>query len=589
MLSFLFGGNSTKTNAESETSRITFRGVLKYNSVFVTDESLDRLLERGFGARRLRPIPRACAPRVESQVKKAPHQQQQPKQQLQLQDQQLPMEIEEGERNVVENGSNFDVGTIDTPMASTPSTPFSEGGEGSEYTKVKSKGSKKREEESTFEDSGPLLLFDEEAYYLFEKEYLVLHLPDGARVTRQMLWSRFLEKNRNFPIKFKVYSYFRDLGYIVKTGIHYGLDYAVYRTLPSMCHSEICAMVVDATVPFDVSGLSDGQHGLPSKCQQGWRHISTLTRVMPDVMKLMTICYVLQNTTTNTLDASDAPKCTNADVLGEIFSGCPGSTDFAVETLDFSSPSVLDLLQVRPVTTLVRRLACRGDVYQTIRDVQTKYRSCSILKAPRQQQISKKKRRKRRDHTEVRLKAASKHNKLWKELMSTPNSVGGGGSQVAGSSGSGKGNSDGAAQGSKSFASGLSRTQEKKQLKRLKQQARQGVSVGKAGSPVLISHDQKEQNSPDPPQEHNSPALHQLPNASSVAPISAIVVETISSNKEKVIHEESESMNHGSENGSKVIPQQVTHNLSSPQTGVSSRQLRSRSSAESLGEKRKRT
>jgi hypothetical protein len=298
---------------------------------------------------------------------------------------------------------------------------------------------------------------------------------------------------------------------------------------------------------------------------------------MPDVMKLMTICYVLQNTTTNTLDASDAPKgkSTNADILGEIFSGCPGSTDFAFETLDFSSPSVLDLLQVRPVTTLVRRLACRGDVYQTIRDVQTKYRSCSILKAPRQQQISKKKRRKRRDHTEVRLKAASKHNKLWKELMSTPNSSGG--SQVVGSSG--KGNSDGAAQSSKSFASGLSRSQEKKQLKRLKQQARQGVAVASVGSPVLISHDQKEHNSPDPPKEHNSAAVHQLPNASP----SAIV-----NDKEKMKDDESEAMNLCSAVDSKVVPQQVTHNLSSPETGGSSRQLRSRSSAAAPGDKRKR-
>ena len=30
-----------------------------------------------------------------------------------------------------------------------------------------------------------------------------------------------------------------------------------------------------------------------SACQQGWRHLSTLTRVMPDVMKLLTLCYVL--------------------------------------------------------------------------------------------------------------------------------------------------------------------------------------------------------------------------------------------------------------------------------------------------------
>ena len=79
--------------------------------------------------------------------------------------------------------------------------------------------------------------------------------------------------------------------------MHYGLDYAVYRTLPTHCHSEICAMVVDATKPLNLSNIvvdSSHMEEIPedeveamlgdiatSKCQQGWRHISTLTRVMP--------------------------------------------------------------------------------------------------------------------------------------------------------------------------------------------------------------------------------------------------------------------------------------------------------------------
>ena len=93
--------------------------------------------------------------------------------------------------------------------------------------------------------------------------------------------------------------------------MHYGLDYAVYRTLPTHCHSELCAMVIDATgdttatlqplrstesnstesAPEDVSSVivsppgsaesASERESVPSKCQQGWRYISTLTRVMP--------------------------------------------------------------------------------------------------------------------------------------------------------------------------------------------------------------------------------------------------------------------------------------------------------------------
>ena len=132
---------------------------------------------------------------------------------------------------------------------------------------------------------------------------------------------------------------------MVKTGVHYGIDYAVYRTLPTLCHSEVCALVINATNSIDTSegfrekkfndmNYLSGVEGVvgvggvngenvrgsnvgnevgkerrieeeagregeiqiekevekeaeeeveeePLPCQQGWRHISTLTRVMP--------------------------------------------------------------------------------------------------------------------------------------------------------------------------------------------------------------------------------------------------------------------------------------------------------------------
>ena len=43
--------------------------------------------------------------------------------------------------------------------------------------------------------------------------------------------------------------------------------------------------------------------------------------------------------------------------------------------IDFSSPSCLDLLTVRPVSVLVRRLPACTMSYQTVGDIQEKYRS----------------------------------------------------------------------------------------------------------------------------------------------------------------------------------------------------------------------
>lgn len=103
--------------------------------------------------------------------------------------------------------------------------------------------------------------------------------------------------------------------------------------------------------------------------------------------------------------------------------------------IDFSSPSCLSLLNVRPVSVMVRRLPAKGETYRSVGEMQQKYRSCSILKVPRQSimagttagvrsessggvsALMKKKRKKRRDHTELRTKQHTKHNKMWKSLM----------------------------------------------------------------------------------------------------------------------------------------------------------------------------
>ena len=59
----------------------------------------------------------------------------------------------------------------------------------------------------------------------------------------------------------------------MKSGLNYGVDYTIYNTLPSKCHSEMCVTVVDAvTTTGTVANSTDNM---------SWRHLSTLTRVTP--------------------------------------------------------------------------------------------------------------------------------------------------------------------------------------------------------------------------------------------------------------------------------------------------------------------
>jgi hypothetical protein len=100
--------------------------------------------------------------------------------------------------------------------------------------------------------------------------------------------------------------------------------------------------------------------------------------------------------------------------MDKLFSGLTGPD--SCEFIDYTTPKCLDELVVRPVTTLVRRLIAKSDGYQSIQGVQAKYRSMSILKKARQERVSKKKRRKRRDVVEIRSKITSKHNRMWQAL-----------------------------------------------------------------------------------------------------------------------------------------------------------------------------
>lgn len=113
----------------------------------------------------------------------------------------------------------------------------------------------------------PLLLLDEEAFYLVCNNMLHVYTPDGILLNWRDIWNIFCSKKSSFPVYYSAYRFFREKKYVVKGGINFGVDFSVYRTVPSWCHSEMCVIVVDCVQEKDLS--------------MSWRHVSSLTRVMP--------------------------------------------------------------------------------------------------------------------------------------------------------------------------------------------------------------------------------------------------------------------------------------------------------------------
>jgi hypothetical protein len=144
-----------------------------------------------------------------------------------------------------------------------------------------------------------LLLLDEEAMYLCRKGKLIVNRSDGSCMSTDELWRVLSSKSSTFVCKYKVYEYYSNCSYVVKSGINFGVDYCLYQRSPSECHSEICITVVDALHDEGVALYDGGEanKGVSNDSNRtsevSWRHITTLTRVVPDVMKLCIICYVL--------------------------------------------------------------------------------------------------------------------------------------------------------------------------------------------------------------------------------------------------------------------------------------------------------
>ena len=121
-----------------------------------------------------------------------------------------------------------------------------------------------------------------------------------------------MRKNKQFPIRYKVFEYFKDRGMVVRTGMNFGVDYAVYRDSPLRCHAELCVLVADALSLYPPDGAvgvegtekseigagagagssSSGSgtsgisrpavsNGLLHGDALSWRHLSTLTRLVP--------------------------------------------------------------------------------------------------------------------------------------------------------------------------------------------------------------------------------------------------------------------------------------------------------------------
>lgn len=94
----------------------------------------------------------------------------------------------------------------------------------------------------------PLELSFIEGYYLLKKDKLEIKDPNSENpLTLEELAQHAEQYETNFVDKYNIYEDLRDKGYVVRPGLKFGADFAVYKKGPGKDHSPFIVQVLPKT------------------------------------------------------------------------------------------------------------------------------------------------------------------------------------------------------------------------------------------------------------------------------------------------------------------------------------------------------
>ncbi|KAG8854575.1 tRNA splicing endonuclease subunit sen2 [Tulasnella sp. 330] len=110
-----------------------------------------------------------------------------------------------------------------------------------------------------------------------------------------------------FLVNYAIYHHYRSLGWVVKGGIKFCVDYLLYKKGPVFSHAEFALVVCpvyedptdEETSPFD----------LPNSKPMDWAWFSTINRVSSQVKKTLILAYVIIPSSKRLEVVLDTPEC----------------------------------------------------------------------------------------------------------------------------------------------------------------------------------------------------------------------------------------------------------------------------------------
>ncbi|KAI6248805.1 putative tRNA-splicing endonuclease subunit tsp-2 [Erysiphe necator] len=133
----------------------------------------------------------------------------------------------------------------------------------------------------------------------------IIETATMTRISNQTLFKHFrqyssfpskIEKMQSpddkFMINYVVYHHFRSLGWVVRSGIKFSVDYLLYNRGPVFSHAEFSVLILPAySHSYWTSTMSLAEYSR-QKQHRTWAWLSCINRVISQVKKTLVLCYV---------------------------------------------------------------------------------------------------------------------------------------------------------------------------------------------------------------------------------------------------------------------------------------------------------
>ncbi|PYH96169.1 hypothetical protein BO71DRAFT_472604 [Aspergillus ellipticus CBS 707.79] len=101
-----------------------------------------------------------------------------------------------------------------------------------------------------------------------------------------------LAPDDSFMISYVVYHHFRSLGWVVRSGVKFGVDYILYNRGPVFSHAEFAVVVIPSYDHPYWSETADRRAHCAEKQARSWWWLHCVNRVQAQVKKSLVVCYV---------------------------------------------------------------------------------------------------------------------------------------------------------------------------------------------------------------------------------------------------------------------------------------------------------